>query len=143
MGAVICRFALFSIAGTLAVTPVFGQAGGSSSDLKYQLPPEVIVKMVDAPPTPILSLSPAGAAGPRMILIKQSSSLPTITDLSEPELRLAGLRFNPKVDAPSRTRYAVSLRLQPLPLPGMGKAAEVPTCRPARQATRAVYGVVA
>src|SRR5271169_5264079 len=101
MGAVFCRFALLSIASSIAVTPIFGQAGASSAvsstDLKYQMPPAVMVKMVDAPPTPLLSLSPAGASGPRMILIKQSSSLPTIADLAEPELRLAGLRFNPKV----------------------------------------------
>ena len=84
-----------------------------------------MVKMVDAPPTPLLSLSPASAAGPRMILIKQSSSLPTIADLGEPELRLAGLRFNPKAGAPSRTRYSVSLKLQALPLQGEKATAEV------------------
>jgi dipeptidyl aminopeptidase/acylaminoacyl peptidase len=77
-----------------------------------------MVKLVDAPPTPSISLSPAQAAGPRRILIQQSSSLPTIADLAEPELRLAGLRFNPKVGAPSRTRYFVSLKLQSLPAAG-------------------------
>ena len=74
--------------------------------------------MVDALPTPIISLSPAHGNGPRKILIEQSSSLPTIADLAEPELRLAGLRFNPKVGAPSRTRYFVSLKLQALPAAG-------------------------
>jgi dipeptidyl aminopeptidase/acylaminoacyl peptidase len=92
----------------------FAQAQ-STTDLKYQTPPEVMVKLVDAPPTPLISLSPANDAGPRRILIEQSSSLPTIADLAEPELRLAGLRFNPKLGAPSRTRYFVSLKLQLLP----------------------------
>jgi len=74
-----------------------------------------MVKMVDAPPTPSISLGPATASGPRMMLIEQSSSLPTIADLAEPELRLAGLRFNPKIEAPSRTRYFTSLKLEALP----------------------------
>jgi dipeptidyl aminopeptidase/acylaminoacyl peptidase len=93
-------------------------ASAQSPDLKYQTPPEVMVKLVDAPPTPLLSLSPAHGTGPRRILIEQSSSLPTIADLAEPELRLAGLRFNPKMGAPSRTRYFVSLKLETLPAAG-------------------------
>jgi len=88
------------------------------SDLKYQLPPDVMVKLVDAAPTPLLSISPAHSAGPRMMLIEQSSSLPTIADLAEPEFRLAGLRFNPRANAQSRTRYFTSLRLQQVPLNG-------------------------
>ena len=77
-----------------------------------------MVKMVDALPTPAISLSPPGATGPRMMLVEQSSSLPTIADLAEPELRLAGLRFNPKVGAPSRTHYITSLKLEALPSAG-------------------------
>ena len=96
--------------------PLFAQ---STTDLKWaQLPPELMVKLIDAAPTPTISLSPPHTAGPRRILIQQSSSLPTIADLAEPELRLAGLRFNPKVGAPSRTRYFVSLKLQELPTSG-------------------------
>jgi dipeptidyl aminopeptidase/acylaminoacyl peptidase len=104
---------------TVAAGPVLV----AQTDVKYQLPPEVMVKLVDALPTPVLSLSPANGAGPRMVLIEQSSSLPTIADLAEPEYRLAGLRFNPKLGAPSRTRYFVSLKLQSLPAAG-GKASE-------------------
>jgi len=88
-----------------------------------------MVKMVDAPPTPSINLSPAygAATAPRMLLIEQSSSLPTIADLAEPELRLAGLRFNPKTGAPSRTRYFVSLKLQTLFVAGAtAKPAETP-----------------
>ncbi len=85
-----------------------------------------MVKLVDAPPTPAISLSPAHGSGPRRMLIEQSSSLPTIADLAEPELRLAGLRFNPKVGAPSRTRYFVSLKLETLPMAGAsGKPTEM------------------
>lgn len=97
---------------------LIAQTGPSTTDMTYQLPSEVMVKMVDAPPAPTISLSPVRGDGPRRILIQQSSSLPTIADLAEPELRLAGLRFNPKVGAPSRIRYAISVRLQELPTSG-------------------------
>jgi len=117
---------LLSVFLSLVAPALLGQDGAGTTALKYQLPPEVIVKMVDAPPTPTISLSPAQGTGPRMVLIQQSSSLPTIADLAEPELRLAGIRFNPKIDGPSRTRYAISLQLQPLVAAG-GTAAPVAT----------------
>jgi len=107
----------------LAIAPLAAQ---TPTELTYQTPPEVMVKILDAAPTPTLSLSPAHASGKRMVLILQSSSLPTVADLAEPELRLAGLRFNPAAGAPSRTRYAVSLKLQALPAPGGQSPAEIP-----------------
>jgi dipeptidyl aminopeptidase/acylaminoacyl peptidase len=120
------RTLLLSLSLSLITPALLGQDAAGTAELKYQLPPEVIVKMVDAPPTPTISLSPAHGTGPRMVLIQQSSSLPTIADLAEPELRLAGIRFNPKIDAPSRTRYAISLKLQPLVAAG-GTTAPVAT----------------
>jgi dipeptidyl aminopeptidase/acylaminoacyl peptidase len=109
----------FLIAVTAAAVPALSaQQDPASTDLKYQLPPEVMVKLIDAAPTPTISLSPAHAPGPRRILIEQSSSLPTIADLAQPEFRLAGLRFNPKLGAQSRTRYFTSLKLQTLPSAG-------------------------
>jgi len=118
MSAAPSRSVLLSVVFAVAVPSFHAQQSASSTELKYQVPPAVMVKLVDAPPTPTISLSPAQATTPRRILIQQSSSLPTIADLAEPELRLAGLRFNPKLGAPSRTRYFVSLKLQPLPIAG-------------------------
>ena len=102
----------------LLVSAIAAQAPNSPTDLKYQLPPEVIVKLADAPPTPTIALSPEHGKDARMLLVRQSDALPTIADLAEPELRLAGLRFNPQTNAPSRTRYFTSLSLQPVPMPG-------------------------
>jgi dipeptidyl aminopeptidase/acylaminoacyl peptidase len=118
MPAPLQRLAVFFAVAAVVIPVLPAQQNPSSTDLKYQLPPEVMVKLIDAPPTPVISLSPAHAAGPRRILIQQSSSLPTIADLAEPEFRLAGLRFNPKLGAQSRTRYFVSLKLQTLPAAG-------------------------
>src|SRR5271170_5999478 len=88
----------------------------AQTNLQYQKPPKAIVDIVDALPTPGVELSPAGgAAGKRWMLIEHFSGLPTIAELAQPELRLAGLRFNPKTDGPSRGRYDTSLELQALP----------------------------
>jgi dipeptidyl aminopeptidase/acylaminoacyl peptidase len=88
----------------------------AQTNLQYQQPPKAIVDIVDALPTPGVELSPASdAAGKRWILIEHFSGLPTVAELAQPELRLAGLRFNPKTDGPSRGRYDTSIELQALP----------------------------
>src|SRR5690348_6793480 len=100
----------------LAVVAVFAFGISSTraqTNLKYQLPPKDIVDIVDAKPTPGVKLSPASAEK-RWLLIEHFAGLPTISELARPELRLAGLRFNPKTDGPSRGRYDTSLELQSL-----------------------------
>lgn len=87
----------------------------AQADLKYQKPPKGIIDLVDVLPTPTVVLSPATKSETRRILIEQYSGLPSIADLAQPEVRLAGLRFNPKTNGPSRGRYITSLRLQALP----------------------------
>lgn len=88
----------------------------AQAPIKYQQPPKAIVDIVDATPTPGVSLSPAAHPGEkRWLLIEHFAGLPTISELAQPELRLAGLRFNPQTNGPSRGRYSTSLELQPLP----------------------------
>jgi len=125
MPVTLSRSAFLSVVILVSVSCLHAQQS-VSSELKYETPPEVIVKLVDALPTPTISLSPAQRLAPRRILAQQSSSLPTIADLAEPELRLAGLRFSPKLGAPSRTRYFVSLKLQALPAAGDTAKPSVP-----------------
>jgi len=110
----------FLCIGLLGAATMATQA---QTNLQYQLPPKAIVDLIDARPTPGVSLSPrASAGGKRWMVIQHFAGLPTIADLAQPELRLAGLRFNPKTDGPSRGRYSTSLELQALP---DGKAAAV------------------
>ena len=113
----VCRGFLFLIIGLFAGLFVVSiPAARAQNNLQYQQPPKAIVDIVDALPTPGVALSPTGgAAGKRWILIEHFSGLPTIAELAQPELRLAGLRFNPKTDGPSRGRYDTSLELQALP----------------------------
>jgi dipeptidyl aminopeptidase/acylaminoacyl peptidase len=90
-------------------------SAGAQTDLKYQKPPQAIVNLVDAPPTPIVAVSPTDPAGKKWMLIEFISGLPSIEDMAQPELRLAGLRFNPKTNGPSRGRYFTAIHLKQLP----------------------------
>jgi dipeptidyl aminopeptidase/acylaminoacyl peptidase len=90
----------------LAVTPA-----SSQTNLTYQKPPQAMCDLVDALPPPGVLVSP----GNHWMLIEQRAGLPTIADLAQPELRLAGLRFNPKTNGRSRVWYFTSLKVQALP----------------------------
>ena len=79
----------------------------AQEELKYQMPPDEIVKIVDAPVTPVISISPDKSA---MILIERSPIV-TIKDLSAPELRLAGLRIDPSTNGPSRQALNTGFRI--------------------------------
>jgi dipeptidyl aminopeptidase/acylaminoacyl peptidase len=87
----------------------------AQTSLKYQEPPKAIVDLVDTHFTPRVDVSPKDKAGKQWLLIEPISGLPPISDLAQPELRLGGLRFNPKTNGPSRGLYFTSLRLQALP----------------------------
>lgn len=75
---------------------------GAQDNKGYQLPPEAIVSLIDAPQTPSVQLSPDN----QTMLLLHRPGLPTIADLSQPELRLAGIRFDPATNGPSRGQAA-------------------------------------
>jgi dipeptidyl aminopeptidase/acylaminoacyl peptidase len=75
----------------------------------YRTPPDIVRRILDAPPLPGVSSSPDGS----VLLLAQPQGLPTIADLSQPMLRLAGLRINPATNGPftaSRGIMALTLR---------------------------------
>lgn len=71
----------------------------------YQLPPEAIVSLLDAPQTPSVILS----SDNQTMLLLYRPGLPSIADLSQPELRLAGIRFNPSTNGPSRVQGMIRI----------------------------------
>ena len=73
--------------------------------ITYQTPPEILSQLVDAPPTPGLSISPDESH----FILMERPSVPSIEDLAAPELRLAGLRFNPENFGPSRSSHFTGL----------------------------------
>lgn len=73
----------------------------------YRMPPPEVAAIVDAPPTPGVSLSPDRS----LLLLSERPNLPGIADLAQPELRLAGIRINPATNGPSQPRFVTGLSL--------------------------------
>lgn len=82
--------------------------GVSAQTSAYQKPPKEILDVLNAPTTPQTSISPAKDK----ILLLESPGYPSIAELSQPMLRLAGLRINPNTNAQHRQPYAVKLTLK-------------------------------
>lgn len=74
----------------------------------YQMPPKSIADIVDAPQTPAISVSPSG----EWMLLLERAEYPSIEELAQPELRIAGLRINPRTYGPSRTSAYTGLKLK-------------------------------
>jgi dipeptidyl aminopeptidase/acylaminoacyl peptidase len=74
----------------------------------YQKPPKEILDVLNAPTTPSASVSPARD----VVLLATPASYPTIADLAQPMLRLAGLRINPRTNGPHNAPRIVSLVLK-------------------------------
>lgn len=76
----------------------------------YQTPPASLAALVDAPLSPSVRVSPDDS----YLLLMAPQTLPSIAELAEPELRLAGRRINPRNNGPSRARYYTSMSLLPI-----------------------------
>jgi dipeptidyl aminopeptidase/acylaminoacyl peptidase len=74
----------------------------------YRMPPQTIAALLDAAPTPATSLSPDKS---RLLLLSRPA-MPSIAEIAQPELRLAGLRINPRTNGPSRRSYFTDLILK-------------------------------
>ncbi|MET0752314.1 MAG: prolyl oligopeptidase family serine peptidase [Pyrinomonadaceae bacterium] len=74
----------------------------------YQKPPKDIMDVLNAPPFPQTSVSPAKDK----ILLFEPMIYPSIAELSQPMLRLAGLRINPNTNAAHRQPYATKMTLK-------------------------------
>jgi dipeptidyl aminopeptidase/acylaminoacyl peptidase len=76
----------------------------------YQTPPKAIADLVDAPVTPSTNLSPKRT----WILLMDRPSLPPISEVAQPELRIAGFRLNPRTNGPSQAPYLLKMTLMRL-----------------------------
>ncbi|MGC4103594.1 alpha/beta hydrolase family protein [Ferruginibacter sp.] len=78
--------------------------------IEYQVPPKEIYDLVMAKPTPGVSFDSKG----QNMLVLERSSMPTVEDLAQPELRIAGLRINPNNFSPSRSAYFTAITIKEL-----------------------------
>jgi dipeptidyl aminopeptidase/acylaminoacyl peptidase len=98
----------------LVVTAVLsGTAGmlaqsGAGTANGYLTPPKAIVDIVDAAPLPTVQVSPARD----VIALLPRRSLPSIAEVSQPMLRLAGMRINPSNNGPHRAPSSTGIILR-------------------------------
>ena len=79
----------------------------AQESLTYQLPPQAIIDLVDAPSTPSTSIAPDH----RAIAFIDNPGLPLLTDLAREELRLGGMRIDPLTNGSSRRSYGTGITL--------------------------------
>jgi hypothetical protein len=110
-----CLVLFWSVALVVALRPFAAAQDG------YQQPPKEIRAVLDVPPAPMLSVSP----NRQYALELHGEKYPSITELAEPMLRLAGLRINPNNNGPHRPPRTVGLTLVRLS-DGQRKKIELP-----------------
>ena len=82
--------------------------GFAQEKLNYQQPSEEILDLVNAPLAPSVRITDDGA----YMLLLYRDAYKSIRELSEPEMRLAGLRINPKTNIGSRTNYYNNIQIK-------------------------------
>jgi dipeptidyl aminopeptidase/acylaminoacyl peptidase len=85
-------------------------AGAVFAQEAYKLPPKNVLDILDAPPTPRVSLN----RDRDMMLLTDSESMPSIAYLSMPILRLAGLRITPGNNSRQVLSFSTGLSLKSL-----------------------------
>jgi dipeptidyl aminopeptidase/acylaminoacyl peptidase len=93
----------------LAITTLFICLNAvSQENLGYQKPPKDILDLVEAPLAPSVLMDESG----NYMIMLYRDYYKTIEELSEKELRLAGLRINPKTNIGSRTNYYNNIKIK-------------------------------
>ncbi|MEG1679679.1 MAG: S9 family peptidase, partial [Stenotrophomonas sp.] len=90
----------------MALSPPLAQKGAQQGE-GYRLPSAALQAVVDAPRAPSLYLSPKRD----LTALLQTPALPSIAQVAAPELKLAGLRINPKTVSDSRFSFGSKLWL--------------------------------
>lgn len=87
-----------------------GSLLSAASATGYRTPSPALAAIVDAPVAPVAVLSPDR----QTLLLLHRPDAPSIAELAQPELRLAGLRINPATNGQSRSLFYSGLTLQSL-----------------------------
>ncbi len=82
----------------------------AQENLTYQKPPKEILELVDIPRAPSVLIDNQG----EYMVLRYRDSYKSIAELSEKELRLGGLRINPKTNIGSRTTYYNNIKVKKL-----------------------------
>jgi len=124
-------FIALILAPALALRAAQGGAAQvpSASDApKYALPPQAIVEVFDAEFLPQTTLSP----NKQVVALTKARAHPTIAELAQPMLRLAGWRVNPKTSGPHRASGLPGTGIYSITLKTIADGAEVNVTMPAQ-----------
>lgn len=94
---------LFSL--LLVLTASFGFA---QEDINYQSPPSEILELVDFQRAPSISMD----SKKEHVVFMYRNTYKTLVDLNEDEMRLGGLRINPKTNISSTTTYVNNIQFR-------------------------------
>jgi dipeptidyl aminopeptidase/acylaminoacyl peptidase len=95
------------IAPFVAVLALF-MAALAFAQQTYKLPPKEVVDILDAPPIPLVSESPTGD----LLAIVEYEPMPAIADLSQPLLRIAGIRITPAYNSRQILSFSTAISLK-------------------------------
>jgi dipeptidyl aminopeptidase/acylaminoacyl peptidase len=102
-----------AIAALFFAPALVAQVPSASDPPKYVAPPKNVVDVFDAEPLPQTLVSP----NHQLVALTKARPHPTIAELSQPMLRLAGSRINPRSNGPHRATglpgtgiYAITLK---------------------------------
>ncbi len=74
----------------------------------YKLPPKNVLDILNAPPTPRVTMSPDR----EVMLLVESESMPTIAYVAQPMLRIAGMRITPANNSGQVLTFSTGLTLK-------------------------------
>jgi len=97
-------------------------SGYSQENLEFQVPPASILELVDIERAPLVSMD----SKKEQMLFFYRDAFKTLSDLSQPELRLAGLRINPKTNISSTTSFFNDIKYKKLNSQALQQIANLP-----------------
>ena len=97
-------------------------SGYSQENLEFQVPPASILELVDVERAPLVSMD----SKKEQMLFFYRDAFKTLSDLSQPELRLAGLRINPKTNISSTTSFFNDIKYKKLNSQALQQIANLP-----------------
>lgn len=103
---------------TLLFLIISGFYASAQEHLTYQKPSKEILELAEAPKAPLIRMDSKG----ENIIFLYRNTFKSIETLSEKEMRLGGLRINPKTNIGSRERYYTKIKVQ---LGRKGKETEI------------------
>lgn len=90
------------------LSPLLPAALAQSDDSVYKRPPAAIADIVEAKPTPSISMDPTR----QWMMLLHREAMPPVSELAAPMLRLAGRRINPDTNGPHGPRRFVAASLR-------------------------------